>query len=42
MERHCRNALELAEFLDTFEGITVNYPGLKASPYYEVARKQFS
>ena len=32
MERHCSNAYELARYLDTFEGITVNYPGLESSP----------
>ena len=41
MERHCSNAYELARYLDTFEGITVNYPGLESSPYHEVADKQF-
>ncbi len=42
MERHCSNAYELARYLDTFEGITVNYPGLESSPYHEVADKQFT
>lgn len=42
MERHCANALELATFLDSLDaGITVNYPGLPDSPYYELAKKQF-
>lgn len=40
MERQCSNALELAEFLDTLDGITVNYPGLSSSPYHELADRQ--
>ena len=42
MERLCDNALQLAEFLQGFEGITVNYPGLKNSPYYDLVQKQFN
>ena len=43
MERHCSNALELAEFLrDLDAGLTVNYPGLPEHPDYELAKKQFS
>ena len=42
MERCCSNALELAEFFGTLDGITVNYPGLKSSPYYEVVRNELS
>jgi O-acetylhomoserine (thiol)-lyase len=42
MERHCANALELASFLNELDaGITVNYPGLPDSPYYELAKRQF-
>ncbi|MGN1087384.1 MAG: PLP-dependent transferase, partial [Porcipelethomonas sp.] len=41
MERLCYNALKLAEFLDSTEGIEVNYPALKSSPYYELVQKQF-
>ncbi len=37
MERHSNNALELARFLDSYEGITVNYPGLKSSPWHDIA-----
>lgn len=43
MERQCENALALAEFLDSKSeaaGITVNYPGLPQSPYYELAKRQ--
>ena len=40
MERQCANALELAKYLDTLEGITVNYPGLPDSPYHELAKRQ--
>ena len=40
MERQCANALELAEYLDKLEGITVNYPGLPDSPYHELAKRQ--
>lgn len=43
MERHCANALELAEFLDKLDAnITVNYPGLESSPYHELAKRQFN
>ena len=34
MERLCYNALELAKFFETQNGIEVNYPALEASPYY--------
>ena len=40
MERLCSNALQLAEFLQGFEGISVNYPALKSSPYYDLVQKQ--
>ncbi len=40
MERHCLNALKVAEFLEANENITwVNYPGLKSNKYYAVAQK---
>ena len=43
MERQCKNAFELAEFLEGLNaGLTVNYPGLINSPYHELAKKQFS
>ena len=41
MERLCSNALQLAEFLQGFEGIKVNYPALKGNPYYDLVQKQF-
>ena len=41
MDRLCGNALQLAEFLQGFEGITVNYPALKQSPYYDLVQSQF-
>ncbi len=42
MERHCKNALELAEFFENQEGVRcVNYPLLKSSPYFDTAMKQF-
>ncbi len=40
MERHCSNALAVANFLESNEQIEwVNYPGLKSSKYYERAKK---
>ena len=43
MERQCKNALELAEFLESLpETSGVNYPGLASSPYHELAKKQFT
>lgn len=40
MERHCSNALAVAEFLKGHTAVTwVNYPGLPDSPYYGLARK---
>ncbi|MDO4623433.1 MAG: aminotransferase class I/II-fold pyridoxal phosphate-dependent enzyme [Eubacteriales bacterium] len=42
MERQCRNALELAEYLQTIGAdLQVEYPGLKSSAYHELAEKQF-
>ena len=41
MERICDNALKLAQFLEETDGIEVNYPALKSSPYYELTQKQF-
>ena len=40
MERLCSNALQLAEFLQGFEGISVNYPALKSNPYYSLVQSQ--
>ena len=40
MERHCQNGLKVAEFLESNDKITwVNYPGLKSSKYYDLAKK---
>ena len=40
MERHCLNALKVAEFLSSHEMIAwVNYPGLKGNKYFELANK---
>ncbi|NLG93728.1 MAG: bifunctional O-acetylhomoserine aminocarboxypropyltransferase/cysteine synthase [Clostridiales bacterium] len=39
MERHCKNALAVAEYLEKSEKIAwVNYPGLKSSKYYALAK----
>jgi O-acetylhomoserine (thiol)-lyase len=40
VERHCSNAQAVAEFLEKQDMISwVNYPGLKSSKYYELAKK---
>ena len=40
MERHCENALKVAEYLQGHEKVAwVNYPGLKGNKYYELAKK---
>lgn len=40
MERYCRNAQIVAEFLESNENVeSVNYPGLESSPYHELAKK---
>lgn len=42
MERHCGNALQLAQFLNEHPKVSwVNYPGLPGSPFFEVANRQF-
>ncbi|NLO24015.1 MAG: O-acetylhomoserine aminocarboxypropyltransferase/cysteine synthase [Fibrobacter sp.] len=42
MQRHSENALETAKFLKNHPKVAwVNYSGLKESPYYELAQKQF-
>jgi O-acetylhomoserine (thiol)-lyase len=42
MERHCANAMHLANFLKGHPKVAwVNYPGLADSPYHEVAKRQF-
>ena len=41
MERHCENALKLAQYLETNAEITrVKYPFLPSHPQYELAKKQ--
>ena len=40
MERHVRNALAVAEFLENHPRVTwVNHPGLPSSPYHALAQK---
>lgn len=40
MERHCKNAQKVAEFLEKHPKISwVNYPGLESSRYHELGRK---
>jgi O-acetylhomoserine (thiol)-lyase len=40
MDRHCANALKVAEFLSTHPQVTwVNYPGLPGNKYYDLTRK---
>lgn len=40
MKRHCENGLAVAKYLSAHEKIvSVNYPGLKSDPYYEIAQK---
>jgi len=41
VDRHCENALKLAEYLEGNENINwVKYPFLKSHPKYEIAKKQ--
>ena len=40
-ERHCANALHIAEFLDTHPAIEwVRYPGLPSHPQHDLAKRQ--
>ncbi len=40
MERHCSNAMKIAEFLENHEKVAwVNYPGLKSNKYYDLGQK---
>lgn len=42
MERQCSNAIKLASWLDSeYPEFEVNFPGLKSSPWYEIADRQF-
>lgn len=41
LDRHCENALKVAEFLEQHPKVnTVKYPFLKSHPQYEIAQKQ--
>ncbi len=41
MERQCRNALELATWLQgNHPELSVNFPGLESSPWHQIAKKQ--
>ncbi|NNF81759.1 MAG: O-succinylhomoserine sulfhydrylase [Flavobacteriaceae bacterium] len=41
VDRHCENALKLAQFLEQHESVAkVRYPFLKSHPQYEVAKRQ--
>jgi cystathionine beta-lyase/cystathionine gamma-synthase len=43
MDRHCTNALTLAEWLEGQDGVaTVRYPGLKSHPQYDLAQRQMA
>jgi len=43
MERSCANAMEVARFLESHEGIErVLYPGLPSHPQFELAKRQMS
>ena len=41
VDRHCENALELAQFLEKQDAVNwVKYPFLTSHPQYEIAKKQ--
>jgi O-succinylhomoserine sulfhydrylase len=41
LDRHCENALKVAEFLESHPNVnTVKYPFLKSHPQHEIAKKQ--
>jgi O-succinylhomoserine sulfhydrylase len=43
VEKHCENALKVAEFLEGHPNVnSVKYPFLKSHPQYEIAKKQMS
>ncbi len=43
MERHCKNAMHIANFLEAHDSIEkVIYPGLESHPQYEIAKKQMN
>jgi O-acetylhomoserine (thiol)-lyase len=40
MERHCSNAMKVAEYLEQHNQVLwVNFPGLKSNKYYDLAKK---
>ncbi len=43
MERHARNAMQVAQFLENHPKVErVNYPGLESHPQHELAKRQMS
>lgn len=43
MDKHCENALKLAEFLKSNQKVVdVNYPGLQVHKFHETGRQQFN
>ena len=43
MDRHCENALALAQYLETNNQVeSVKYPDLKSHPQYKIAKKQMT
>lgn len=43
MEKHCQNAMEIAQFLESHPAVeTIYYPGLPSFPQYELAQKQMT
>ncbi len=43
MERHCENAMKVANFLESHAAVSkVYYPGLKSFEYYDLAKTQMS
>ena len=43
MDRHCKNAMVIAEYLDKHEKVDkVYYPGLKTHPGYDLAKQQMA
>ena len=43
MERHCSNAIQIANFLESHNSIQrVIYPGLESHPQHEIAKKQMN
>jgi O-acetylhomoserine (thiol)-lyase len=42
MQRHCQNARQVAQYLQQHPRVAwVSWPGLRSSPYYELARRTF-